>query len=112
MTTALLASTTAIQPLAWLQQALHSALKSAPRRSVRAISQEVRQLRKGETLVVEGTGGQGVVCLDGALWITHEHTQRDPIAGRGDRQTAVGCSRMLVHALADSRLCLPSSLPL
>ena len=108
MTTALFASITAIQPLAWLQQALNPALRPAPRHSVRAISQEVRELRKGETLVVDQACGQGVVCLDGALWITHDHTQRDHIVERGGRHTATRGSRMLVHALADSRLCLPS----
>ena len=106
MTAALFASITAIEPFAWLQQAL----KPAPKRSVRAISQEVRELRKGETLVVEEAGGQGVVCLDGALWITHDHTQRDQIVERSGRHSASGCNRMLVHALADSRLYLPSPL--
>ena len=105
MTTALLASITAIQPVAWLQQALRPAARPAPRRSVRALSQEVRELRKGETLVVDHPGGQGVVCLDGALWITHEH-----VVEPGGRRNAEGRSRMLVHALADSRLCLPSPL--
>ncbi len=97
MTTALLASISARQPLAWLQQAL----KPAPKRSVRAISQEVRELRKGEMLVVDHPGGQGVVCLEGALWITHDPTVEGQAAGGG---------RMRVRALADTRLCLPSPL--
>jgi hypothetical protein len=97
MTTALFASIAARQPLAWLQQAL----TPAPRRVVRATSQAVRELRKGEMLVVDHPGGQGVVCLEGALWITH-----DPVA-EGE---AEGGGRMRVRALADTRLCLPSSL--
>ena len=101
MTTASMTSFSARQPLAWLQQALAPfGPKPAPRRSVRAISQEVRELRRGETLVVDQPGGQGVVCLEGALWITHEDPTRPG-----------GAPRMLVHALADSRLCLPLPLP-
>lgn len=108
MTTALLASISVSRPLAWLQQAF----KPAPKRSVRAVSQEVRELRKGETLVVDHPGGQGVVCLEGALWITHDFVARDNIVERGGQHAADGGTRMLVHALADSRLCLPSPLAL
>ncbi len=105
MTTALFASLTTRQPLAWLQQAL----KPAARRSVRASSQEVRELRKGETLVVDQPGGQGVICLEGALWITHDHMAGNKTAVAGSHRSR-GEMRMLVHALADSRLCLPSPL--
>ena len=107
MTTTLFASVTASQPVAWLQRAL----QPTARRSVRAMSQEVRELRKGETLVVEQPGGQGVVCLEGSLWITHDHVLQDDVVGAasGARRTKGG-TRMLVHALADSRLCLPSPL--
>ncbi len=103
MTTAAFASISVRQPLAWLQQALRPT--PTPARTVRAISQEVRNLRKGETLVVDHPGGQGVVCLEGALWITHDHTARQT-AGSGTG------TRMRVHALADSRLCLPAPLAL
>jgi hypothetical protein len=99
MTTALFASISVRQPLAWLQQAF----KPAPKRSVRAISQEVRELRKGETLVVDHAGGQGVVCLEGALWITHDPSAEGQSAGGG---------RMRVRALDNTRLCLPSPLVL
>ena len=107
MTTALFASFSARQPMVWLQQAFN---KPAPRHTVRAISQEVRALRKGETLVVEQPGGHGVVCLEGALWITHDQVAPDDVVKAGGSQRAIGGTRMLVHALADSRLCLPSPL--
>ncbi len=103
MTTAFFASLSSAQPLAWLQQAL----SPLPRPTVRAASQEVRRLRKGESLVIETANGLGVVCLEGALWIVHDDEPSDPAAANGQVQPAR--QRMTVRALAHSRLCLPSA---
>ena len=103
MTTAFFASLSASQPLAWLQQAL----SPLPRPTVRAASQEVRHLRKGESLVVETANGHGVVCLEGALWIVHDDEPADAAAADGKAQPAR--QRMTVRALAHSRLCLPAA---
>ena len=103
MTNAYFASLTSAQPLAWLQQAL----SPLPRSTVRATSQEVRHLRKGESLVIETANGHGVVCLEGALWIVHDDEPSDPTAANGQAQPSR--SRMTVRALAHSRLCLPTA---
>jgi hypothetical protein len=101
MTNAFFASLSSAQPLAWLQQAL----SPLPRPTVRTTSQEVRHLRKGESLVIETANGRGVVCLEGALWIVHDDEPSDSSAAgvQPVRQ------RMTVRALAHSRLCLPTA---
>ncbi|CAD5374065.1 hypothetical protein RA210_U50016 [Rubrivivax sp. A210] len=97
MTADFLSTLATAQPLAWLQQAL----MPAPRPTVRAPSQKVLHLRKGDTLVIETATGHGVVCLEGALCIVHDEEPSQV-------GVAAGMSRMTVRALANSRLCLPA----
>lgn len=104
-TTALFAAFFACQPTVWLRWAF----KPAPPRAVQVARDEVRELRMGETLAVDHAGGQGVVCLEGALWITHDHGPCDEVTERGGRHESRCNARMRVHALADSRLCMPES---
>lgn len=80
--------------LHWL---LHQAAAIlAPRTAAPA---PIHRLTKGATLRVQHPHGLEVVCLHGALWITHDGDVKDVVLQPGQRHTADRHACMLVHAL-------------
>ena len=61
---------------------------------------------RGHTLCVHDPQGVEVICLHGALWITHDRDTEDRIVERGERYRPARDTRMWVHATTDSWLCL------
>jgi hypothetical protein len=63
-----------------------------------------RQMRRGETLVIDQPQGQAVICTEGALWITHDCEPADHVLEGGGRYSATCSTRMLVHAMSDAKI--------
>lgn len=100
-------ATAAAHPVRWMQGLLQAFAPHLTAAMPHATPQGVpspRALGRGQTLVIENPLGQGLVCTEGALWITHDNNPADHVVERGGRHVAAGSSRMLVHAMSDAKL--------
>jgi hypothetical protein len=84
------------QPLAWLQDMFS--------RSAAACERQEQRIRHGDTWIVDQPLGKAVICTEGSLWITHDHEPADHIVEQGGRYAVGHRSRMLVHAMSDSKV--------
>ncbi len=83
-------------PLAWVRDLFAS--------SATACERQTQCIRHGDTWVVDRPQGKAVICTEGSLWITHDHEPLDHVVEQGSRYVAGHGSRMLVHALSDSKV--------
>lgn len=99
-------STTAPSPLRWLQGLLRAVAPQVAAAGPTAVrpAPHQRQMRRGETLVIDQPQGHAVICTEGALWITHDSEPADQVLEGGSRYTPTLGTRMLVHALSDARI--------
>ncbi len=95
-TTAATPSAAATLPAGWVLDLFTS--------SAAACESRAHPIRRGDTWVVDRPEGQAVICTEGTLWITHEQGSGDHIVEEGGRYVASHGSRMLVHAMSDSKV--------
>jgi hypothetical protein len=62
------------------------------------------ELKAGQSQAFEQPQHLHLVCLEGCVWITHDNSDDDYIVERGQHFIAASNSRMLVHAMAASRV--------
>jgi hypothetical protein len=72
-----------------------------PTAAARAATHEIARQR---ILRVPAALGQRIECLEGCVWVTMDHDRRDVIIEAGQFFTADRRQRVLVHALAPSRV--------
>ncbi len=87
-------------PSQWFRFSVSMPRPTAP---ARALLDPVQEVARGSTLRVSNPEGTEVACLDGCLWITHDHEAEDIIVEPGMPYTATKSSTMRVHAMADAR---------
>jgi redox-sensitive bicupin YhaK (pirin superfamily) len=90
-------------PVAWLQQLMGFVSASGATTSAR---RQMVTLEPGDTLVLSNPGQRELLCLAGALWITHDELPEDHVVERGQRYVPAADSRMSVHAMNQARVCV------
>ena len=88
-------------PFFWL--ALKSLVRPTRVTIIPAVG-DMQSLQKGATLAVDKPLYCEVVCLQGALWITHDGDTRDIVLEAGQHYAVDCAARMLVHALDSARI--------
>ena len=79
-------------------------LLTPTRRSNPQANSAMLELAAGRSQALEQPLGLHLVCLEGCVWITHDNSGADFIIERGQHFVAASNSRMLVHAMAASRV--------
>lgn len=94
----------ALPPLRLLA-ALLAPLKRVARTSTPARA-AVQKLGAGANVWIIRPLGRTITCEDGTLWLTFDNEPHDVILEAGQSHRCVKASKLLIHALADARVCV------
>lgn len=73
------------------------------------LSQSEVELERRQVMCLAEAAGVRIVARGGALWVTQDHDRRDVVLQAGDSFVVAGARRVVVQALAVSRVGLIAS---